>query len=171
MWELRSSSAVTRCEYVEGGVLLARHSGIFGHPEARSIVPRLAASYCDGIIERYDGAITIFSEEAKQPEYRVPDIPWALIVREDQYHQAVEFCTYLATCGVMRTAWLPQHVDLALRWCSLQIEARAPARDMKSAAASPFGRLSTGGPLGWSVREDPVVWPQTTRPAALEQRL
>jgi hypothetical protein len=121
MWEIRFRSVVTRCEYTEGGILVARHTGGFGHGEAAHIVPKLASAYAHGIVERYDGALTMFSQDAHAPSYRVPDIPWVLIVRPDQYPQAVDYCAFLATCGVLRTAWLPEHLPVALQWCLSQV--------------------------------------------------
>lgn len=157
MWELSSRSAVTRCDYTNGGVVIARHSGIFGHAEAGVIVPALARSYANGLIERYDSAITIFPEDAKAPSYKVPKFPWAIIVRPDQYDQAVAFCAYLATCGVLRTAWLPEHSELALQWCLMRAESAESGIDAKSEAELPPEKPLCTSQAGCFLRSSPVV--------------
>jgi hypothetical protein len=148
MWELSSRSAVTRCEYERSGLLLARHSGIFGKPEADVIVPALARSYATGLIEYYDGAVLVFTEAAKAPNYRVPEVPWCIIVRPDQYQQATEFCAFLATVGVMRTAWLREHAHLAIQWAQVQAEAKSMAQGKRLEVVSQRGTPSNDAPRG-----------------------
>ena len=170
MWELSHRSAVTRCEYVEGGVVLARHTGVVGHAEVDVIVPRLAASYANGILERYDTAVTLFTQDAATPAYRVPAIPWALIVRDEFYEQATKFCAYLATCGVMRTAWRSDHAELALRWCLVQSQHLAAVQGAKLGVVSLPGRPATGETQVWTAEEDRAAWPQKTLEPAQAQR-
>jgi len=74
---------------------------------------------CSAAIERLDTAIILFTGPARLASgcYPLGTPPSAVIVPHDQMQQAKEFCAMLGRLGVIRTAWLPEHHDIARRWC------------------------------------------------------
>ena len=74
---------------------------------------------CAAAIERLDTAIVLFAGPPRQASgcYPPGTPPSAVIVPHDQMQRSREFCELLWKVGVLRTAWYPEHVDHARRWC------------------------------------------------------
>ena len=87
-------------DYLEGMVLPSRRS--------------MGAS-----IDRLDTAIVLFAGPVRVSSENYPDWipPSAVIVPHDQMQRSREFCELLWKVGVLRTAWYPEHIDHARRWC------------------------------------------------------
>ena len=70
-----------------------------------------------GTIERIDGAVT--SAFASDPciAHMVGTRPGAYIVRPDQFEGMDTFARFLSTLGVVRSVWLPEHLNHAQDWC------------------------------------------------------
>jgi len=70
-------------------------------------------------IDRFDTAAILFAGPVRVSAENYPLwIPAsAVIVPHDQMQRAKEFCAMLGKIGVVRTAWYPEHIDHARRWC------------------------------------------------------
>ena len=70
-------------------------------------------------IDRFDTAIVLFAGPVRVSPENYPDWipPSAVIVPHDQMQRSKEFCEALWKIGVLRTAWYPEHLAHAQRWC------------------------------------------------------
>ena len=83
----------------------------------RRLLPDRRAS--TAFIDRLDTAIVLFAGPVRFTEgiYLKGMPPSAVIVPDDQMDRAIEFCSALGRAGVIRTAWLPEHLEHARHWC------------------------------------------------------
>ena len=70
------------------------------------------------VLERMDTAVLAWTGpfELDVINYPTWTPPSAVIVPPEQFSRAAEFCEVLGRLGVLRTVWLPQHLDHARRW-------------------------------------------------------
>lgn len=85
-------------------------------------------------LERFDRALVALTDCVEVTAERHPGWlpPGAMVVPPDQMARATEFCARLAQRGVLRTAWRPEHLDHARRWC-LAIERQSWPRSPPTA--------------------------------------
>ena len=70
-----------------------------------------------GTIERIDGALTTDFLDPPNIDHLFGTPPGAYIVRVDQFEAMNTFARLLATLGVVRSVWLPEHFRHAHDWC------------------------------------------------------
>jgi len=119
--EHRVHSARARCTR-RGQVLHIDYSGVLSlssldELERRTLPDRRAASVS---FERMDGAVmTLSGPIAANPlNYPFGTPPSAVIVPYDLYDRSIAYCESLARIGVLRVPFLPDEIDVALRWAS-----------------------------------------------------
>lgn len=105
------------------GLWLVTHRGVMTQRSSEDYERLCVADgLCPGV-DLIDAALTVFPPVPRAPSV-VNAVPRAVIVRPDQYPQAVKFCLALASVGVLRTAWLRSQLDLALEWALMARGAR-----------------------------------------------
>lgn len=115
----RHHSARADCQ-LRAGILHIDYSGSISQTSFHALDIDVLAQRkkASAALERMDKALTLISVQSAVCEEAWPvwTPPSAVIVREDQYEGAMEFCRRLALRGVIRLAFPPQCSALASRW-------------------------------------------------------